>query len=174
MPAFAKMLKADELAEVITYTRNALGNKVGDEVQPKAIQNLLSKTSGASAEPEAKAAPKEKVDANVVLSKDELVAKGKSVYADNCASCHQPEGQGMPPTFPALTGSAVVKGDINAQVDLMLHGKGMMPAFGALSATDFAAVVTYTRNGLGNTVNDVIQPAAIQTLQAALPAAKDD
>ena len=176
MPAFAKMLKADELAEVITYTRNALGNKVGDEVQPKAIQEMLSQTSGAAtaAEPEAKAAPKEKVDANVVLSKDELVAKGKYVYASNCASCHQPDGQGMPPTFPALTGSAVVKGDINAQVDLMLHGKGMMPAFGALSATDFAAVVTYTRNGLGNSVNDVIQPSAIQTLQAALPAAKDD
>jgi cytochrome c oxidase subunit 2 len=35
-------------------------------------------------------------------------------------------------------------------------------------------VVTYTRNGLGNSMNDVIQPAAIQTLQAALPAAKDD
>ena len=41
MPAFGKMLKADELAEVITYTRNALGNKVGDEIQPKAIQELV-------------------------------------------------------------------------------------------------------------------------------------
>jgi len=174
MPAFAKMLKADELAQVITYTRNALGNKVGDEIQPKAIQDILSQTSGAATAPVAKAAPQEKVDTSVVLSKDELVAKGKSVYASNCASCHQAEGKGMPPTFPALTGSAVVKGNINAQVDLMLHGKGMMPAFGALSATDFAAVVTYTRNGLGNSVNDAIQPSAIQTLQAALPAAKDD
>ena len=177
MPAFGKMLKADELAQVITYTRNALGNKVGDEIQPKAIQDLLPQTSGASAAaaPAAKAASQEKIDANVVLSKDELVAKGKSVYASSCASCHMEEGQGMPPTFPALTGSAVVKGDINAQVDLMLNGKGMMPAFGAmLSATDFAAVVTYTRNGLGNSVNDAIQPSAIQALQAALPAAKDD
>ena len=176
MPAFGKVLKADELAQVITYTRNAFGNNVGDEVQPKEIQELLSKDPGTApvAEPEAKAAPKEKVDTNVVLSKDELVARGKTVYASNCVSCHQAEGQGMPPTFPALTGSAVVKGDINAQVNLMLHGKGMMPAFGALSATDFAAVVTYTRNGLGNSVNDAIQPSAIQTLQAALPVAKDD
>ena len=65
MPAFAKMLKADELAEVITYTRNALGNKVGDEIQPKAIQDLLSQTSGAAAAaaPVAKAAPQEKIDA---------------------------------------------------------------------------------------------------------------
>lgn len=172
MPAFAKMLKADELAQVITYTRNALGNKVGDEIQPKAIQELLPRAAAPAAKA---AAPQEKVDANVVLSKDELVAKGKSVYAGSCASCHQAEGQGMAPTFPALTGSAVVKGDINAQVDLMLHGKGMMPAFGTtLNATDFAAVVTYTRNSLGNSVNDAIQPSAIQTLQAALPAPKDD
>lgn len=176
MPAFAKMLKSDELAQVITYTRNAFGNKVGDEIQPKAIQELLPKTSAAEAAntPTGKVAPPEKVDASVVLSKEDLVAKGKSVYESNCASCHQAEGQGMPPTFPALTGSSVVKGDINAQVDLMLHGKGMMPAFGALSATDFAAVVTYTRNGLGNSVNDSIQPSAIQVLQAALPAVKDD
>jgi len=38
MPAFSK-LKDDDLAAVITYIRNApaLGNKVGDEIQPKAI-----------------------------------------------------------------------------------------------------------------------------------------
>jgi cytochrome c oxidase subunit II len=176
MPAFVKMLKADELAQVITYTRNSLGNKTGDEIQPKAIQELLPQSSGAATTaPAAKAAPQEKTDANIVLSKDELVAKGKSVYASHCAACHQAEGQGMPPTFPALTGSAVVKGDINAQVNLMLNGKGMMPAFSAmLNATDFAAVVTYTRNGLGNAVNDAIQPSAIQALQAAMPAAKDD
>jgi cytochrome c oxidase subunit 2 len=38
MPSFAK-LKDDQLAAVITYIRNApeIGNKVGDEVQPKAI-----------------------------------------------------------------------------------------------------------------------------------------
>jgi cytochrome c oxidase subunit 2 len=105
------------------------------------------------------------------LSKDELVAHGKTVYADNCASCHQAEGQGMPPMFPALTGSAVATGDINAQVNLMLNGKGMMPAFGhSLNASDFAAVVTFTRNDLGNAANDLVQPAAIQKLQAALPA----
>ena len=81
------------------------------------------------------------------MSLDDLVAKGKSVYANNCASCHQADGQGMPPTFPALKGSSVVTGDINAQVDLMMNGKGMMPAFGkTLNAADFAAVVTYTRN----------------------------
>lgn len=174
MPAFGKMLKADELAQVITYTRNALGNSVGDEIQPKAVQELLPQASSA---PAAKAAPAAPATAEPVadMSKADLVALGKTVYASNCASCHQAEGQGTPPMFPALKGSAVVTGDINAQVNLMLNGKGMMPGFGhTLTATDFAAVVTFTRNGLGNSVNDVIQPSAIQKLQAAMPAAKDD
>ena len=174
MPAFGKMLKADELAQVITYTRNALGNKVGDEIQPKDIKDLLpqGKTTASS---DVKVAPKEKIDASVDLSKDDLIAKGEAVYASNCVSCHQAEGQGMPPTFPALTASPVVTGDINAQINLMLNGKGMMPAFGhSLNAIDFAAVVTYTRNKLGNSVNDMIQPSAIQKLQSALPAEKDD
>jgi cytochrome c oxidase subunit 2 len=103
---------------------------------------------------------------------EELVAKGKPVYETSCASCHMPDGAGLPGTFPALKASPVVTGDINAQVNLMYNGKGMMPAFGKmLSAVDFAAVVTYTRNSLGNSVGDSIQPSAIQTLQSAAPAA---
>ncbi|TAL44781.1 MAG: cytochrome c oxidase subunit II [Methylovulum sp.] len=171
MPAFGKMLKADELAQVITYTRNALGNAVGDEIQPKAIQELLPKKSS---EPAAKAAP-EKSAPVADMTKEDLIALGKTVYANNCVSCHQAEGQGNPPMFPALKGSAVVTGNINAQIDLMLNGKGMMPGFGhTLKAADFAAVVSYTRNGLGNAVNDVVQPSVIQKLQSALPAEQDD
>lgn len=108
-------------------------------------------------------------------SKDELVAKGESVYQSNCASCHMAKGEGMPGNFPAIKGSKVVAGDINAQIDLVMKGKGMMPAFGKmLNATDFAAVITYTRNALGNKVGDSVQPSAIQSLVAKLPADKDD
>jgi cytochrome c oxidase subunit 2 len=81
----------------------------------------------------------------------------------------------MPPTFPALAGSAVCKGDVKAQVNLMLNGKGMMPGFGrTLSATDFAGVATYVRNSFGNSSEDLVQPADIQKLQAALPPEQDD
>jgi len=106
---------------------------------------------------------------------DELIAKGETVYANNCASCHMGDGAGLAGTFPAITGSAIVTGDMNAQVDLMMNGKGMMPAFGQmLSPVDFAAVSTFVRNGLGNAVGDSIQPSAIQSLQSALPAEEED
>jgi len=118
------------------------------------------------------AALAEASSADKTWSTEELVAKGQSVYETNCASCHMVDGAGLAGAFPAITKSPVVTGDINAQVNLMLNGKGMMPAFGKiLSAVDFAAVLTYTRNGLGNSVGDSIQPSAIQALQSATPAA---
>jgi cytochrome c oxidase subunit 2 len=118
------------------------------------------------------AAAAEAGSASKQWTKEELVAKGKSIYETSCASCHMPDGAGLPGTFPALKGSPVVTGDINAQVKLVAEGKGMMPAFGKmLSAVDFAAVVTYTRNGLGNSVGDLIQPSAIQALQSGTPVA---
>lgn len=178
MPAFGKMLKADELAKVITYTRNALGNAVGDEIQPKAVQALLPEGAGAASaadveeddEEETSSVPQKAEAAQTAqadpASKEGLIAKGKSVYESHCVSCHQANGQGLPPTFPALTDSDVVNGDIQEQIKLMKTGKGMMPAFGStLSPADFAAVVTYTRNALGNAKNDMITPAEIEALQ---------
>ncbi len=115
----------------------------------------------ASAAAEASAADKE-------WSKEELIAKGESVYANNCASCHMPDGSGMPGTFPAIKGSPIVTGDMDTQIEIMMNGKGMMPAFGQmLSAVDFAAVATFIRNGLGNSVGDSIQPSAIQSMQSS-------
>ena len=100
---------------------------------------------------------------------EELIAEGANVYTNNCASCHMTEGNGIAGTFPAITDSAIVNGDINAQVNLLMKGQGMMPAFGSmLSAVDFAAVSTYIRNDLGNSVGDSIQPSVIKELQAEL------
>ncbi|MDO8845944.1 cytochrome c oxidase subunit II [Methylicorpusculum sp.] len=108
-------------------------------------------------------------------SKDELIAKGESVYQNNCASCHMADGAGMAGAFPALSGSKLVNGDINSQIDLVYKGKGMMPAFGQmLSEVDFAAVITYTRNALGNAVGDSVQPSAIKSLKSSAPAQNDD
>ncbi|MEY3620279.1 MAG: hypothetical protein RLZZ391_645 [Bacteroidota bacterium] len=105
-------------------------------------------------------------------TKDELIAKGKEVYLKNCSVCHQPGGQGLPPTFPALTGSKIANGPIfgadgkylkDSHLDRILNGKGVMPAWKAvLNDTDIAAVIVYERNGLGNSVGDVLQPSQVK------------
>ena len=119
-------------------------------------------------EQQKEAAVAEKNAADKEWSKEDLIAKGEAIYANNCASCHMPDGSGMPGTFPAIKGSPVVTGDINTQIDVMFNGKGMMPAFGQmLSAVDFAAVATFIRNGLGNSVGDVVQPSDIAAMQQA-------
>jgi cytochrome c oxidase subunit 2 len=73
-----------------------------------------------------------------------------------------PGGEGMEGTFPAITKSPIVTGEMDKQIDLMLNGKGMMPAFSqSITDVELAAVVTYTRNALGNSVGDMVQPSKI-------------
>lgn len=103
--------------------------------------------------------------ANQTYAMDDLIAKGESVYNTVCAGCHQANGQGIPGAFPAITGSAIATGPIEAHLDIILNGKAgtAMQAFKEqLSAVDIAAVVTYQRNRLGNAVGDSIQPSTIQ------------
>jgi cytochrome c oxidase subunit II len=110
-------------------------------------------------------------------SKDELLAKGKEVYAQQCAVCHQPEGQGLPPAFPALAGSKVVNTPLlsaegklvpDTHVARVMNGKEgtAMQAFkNTLSDVDLAAVITFERNSFGNHMGDMIQPAQIKSLR---------
>ena len=105
-------------------------------------------------------------------TKDELVAEGKGVYEKNCAVCHQVSGAGLPPAFPALTGSKIANGPIfgadgkylkDGHLDRVLNGIRVMPGWKALlNDTEIAAVITYERNALGNSVGDVLQPAQVK------------
>ncbi|WP_223787284.1 cytochrome c oxidase subunit II [Marinicella meishanensis] len=98
----------------------------------------------------------------------ELMAQGEEVYNTQCATCHQADGTGMEPAFPALAGSELVNGDPAAQIDLVLNGKPgtAMQAFGnLLSESDIAAAITYTRNSFGNTAADAVQPATVKSMK---------
>ena len=103
-------------------------------------------------------------DPNKTWTAAELMAKGATVYAANCVACHQANGKGVPGAFPALDGSKLVNGPVDAQIALVLHGKTgtAMPAWKQLSDADIAAVITYTRNSWGNKSGDVL-PAAVKT-----------
>ncbi|NNF51738.1 MAG: cytochrome c oxidase subunit II [Gammaproteobacteria bacterium] len=98
-------------------------------------------------------------------SMDELMAAGEKSYITHCSACHMVNGAGMPPTFPALAGSAVATGDIAAHIDIILNGKAgtTMMAFGAqLSDFEIAAVTTYERNAWGNATGDVVQASDVR------------
>jgi cytochrome c oxidase subunit 2 len=99
---------------------------------------------------------------------EELMAKGQEVYNSQCAACHQANGQGVPPAFPALAGSALVTGPIEGHIDIIMNGKPgtAMQAFaGELNDAEIAGVITYKRNSWGNNVGDIVQPAAIKALR---------
>lgn len=104
-------------------------------------------------------------DSGRVWTKDELMLKGEEVYKARCAVCHQENGLGMPPTFPALKDSKLALGEPGPHVQIVLHGKAGtgMQAFGPqLSDAEIAAVITYERNAWGNNKGDLIQPADIK------------
>ncbi len=108
------------------------------------------------------------------MSHEELMKKGETVYKTVCIACHQANGEGLPPAFPALKGSAMVstKGNPKQHIDMVLHGKAgtAMQAFGAqLNDVDLAAVITYERNAWGNNTGDTVQPSDIQAARNSAP-----
>lgn len=116
------------------------------------------------------AAARERELRDKVWTLEELVERGEKVYATNCAACHNADGSGIPPAFPALKGSAIATGDIEGHVNIVLNGKPgtYMAAFGPqLSPVELAAVITYERNAWGNSKGDFIQPIDIANMQAA-------
>ncbi|MES2878749.1 MAG: cytochrome c oxidase subunit II [Pseudomonadota bacterium] len=102
-------------------------------------------------------------DPTKVWTAADITQRGASVYAANCAACHQANGKGAGPIKP-LDGSAVVQSpDKKAQIAVVLNGrpdKGM-PPWKQLSDTDIAAVVTYTKNNWSNHTGQLVQPAEV-------------
>src|SRR5689334_20706333 len=75
---------------------------------------------------------------------------GAAIFATRCATCHGADGGGG--FGPALRGGVVVSDFPNAhdQEAVVANGRGSMPSFaGSLTPQQIAAVVAYTRTGLG-------------------------
>lgn len=91
----------------------------------------------------------------------DLAQRGETVYASNCAACHQASGKGAG-AIKALDGSAVVLNpDHGRLVSILLNGagNGSMPAWKHLSDTELAAVTTYIQNNWSNKTGRIVQPA---------------
>jgi cytochrome c oxidase subunit 2 len=181
MQAYGKQLSLKEIAAVVTYERNAWGNNTGEAVQAADVQAVSGVSTSDTVEQAvedvkeqvvatvAKVIPKE--DLSKVYSQDELMTLGEDVYMTACAACHQANGEGMAPVFPALKDSVIAIGDVAVHLDMVLNGSKKNPAMAAfasqLTKTQIAAVVTYERNAWGNNTGDLVQPAAVVAAASA-------
>ena len=104
-----------------------------------------------------------KDDPNKVWSKEELLARGSKVYAANCQVCHQPNGKGGGPVKPLDGAAVVLNSDKTKQIMVLLNGQnnGAMPSWKALSDTDLAAVISFTKNNWSNKTDQIVQPSEV-------------
>ena len=102
-----------------------------------------------------------------------LFDRGAKVYRNQCAQCHQADGNGVLGVYPPLAASNWVTGHPQVVSRILINGlngpivvkgsnyNGNMPAFGssglALSDKDIAGVITYIRQEWGNSASDVTE-----------------
>jgi len=96
------------------------------------------------------------------MTRNELMNLGKQKYDMLCSACHQVDGMGIPPLYPALKGSSVAVGHpISRHIDLILNGvpgTAMQAYREQLTNEEIAAIITYERNAWGNNTDEDVQP----------------
>jgi len=100
-----------------------------------------------------------------------LPVLGAKVYRNQCAQCHQADGNGLAGVYPPLVGSDWVTGHPEVMARILINGlngpievkgntyNGNMPAFGPgglnLKPREIAGVITYVRQEWGNEASEM-------------------
>ena len=104
---------------------------------------------------------------------------GKQVYENNCLTCHQSSGSGVPNLNPPLKGTEYVLGDKNRLIGIVLKGSNAgleingetfdnsMPPHDFLKDDEIAHVLSYVRNSFGNQA-DTVTVDEVKAVRAAL------
>lgn len=92
---------------------------------------------------------------------------GKALYAKNCQSCHQENGEGLKGAFPPLKGSTIVTSDnLELYVDIIMNGYDARAEYGVMASIgtnmewtekEVAAIINYERSSWGNTSKKVTE-----------------
>ena len=102
--------------------------------------------------------------------------KGKLVFMQTCAVCHQTQGQGLPNIFPPLARSDFLMADKARSIRIVLRGisgpilvngstyDSVMPPVVQLTDEQVANVLTYVRNSWENT-GDVVSPDEVRLVR---------
>ena len=78
--------------------------------------------------------------------KPKAVLSGKTLYEENCASCHKSDFSGSPPEFPALKDFGKKMGDQETR-GIIRNGQGRMPGFNYLGNEAIQALAMYVLTG---------------------------
>ncbi len=134
MPTWKGQLTDASIAAVATYIRSAWGNNAA----PVTEQEVAAIGSPVS------------------------LQVGASLFAKNCAACHQANGEGG--IGPALAGNPHVNiANPTVMLTTILQGRNEMPSWrGQLAASDIAAVATFVRSSWGNNAG----PVTVQEVMA--------
>jgi nitrite reductase (NO-forming) len=109
----------------------------------------------------------------VTMTREIQIEKGKLVFMQTCAVCHQTNGQGLPQVFPPLAGSDFLMADKARSVRIVLRGlsgpivvngaqyDSVMPPIVQLTDEQVAHVLTYVRNSWGNS-GEAISPDEVR------------
>ncbi len=100
-----------------------------------------------------------------------LFDRGARIYRNQCAQCHQADGQGVSGVYPPLVGTEWVTGHPEVVARVLINGlsgpievkgntyNGNMPAFGPnglnLRPNELAGVITYIRQEWGNSASEM-------------------
>jgi nitrite reductase (NO-forming) len=96
------------------------------------------------------------------LTQEIQIEKGKRVFLQNCAMCHQADGKGLANVFPPLAQSDYLMADKQRSIGIILRGlsgpimvngqryDGVMPPQVTLTDEQIAHVLTFIRNSWGN------------------------
>lgn len=99
-------------------------------------------------------------------TREQRILRGKTVYTQNCQTCHQADGQGIANAFPPLANSDFLNADVNRAIRIVLNGlEGPIRVNGALynsvmpqlNLTDeqVANVLTFVYDSWGNNDTEV-------------------
>jgi len=112
-------------------------------------------------------------EGKVVVEERPLIEIGAQIYRNQCAQCHQANGQGVAGVWPPLDGSSWVTDNKQVLARILINGlngpivvkgntyNGNMPAFGPagynLKSRDIAGVLTYIRQEWGNSASEITE-----------------
>jgi mono/diheme cytochrome c family protein len=130
-------------------------------------QSLTAEATSVPATPSPPAANNTTPQAAAAGGNQALINMGEEIYASECASCHQVNGEGSS-VYPALNNSELLTAEDPTQaIQLVLQGRGQMPGFAeTLSTEEIAAVLSYERNSWDNNASPVTVKE-VEQVQAA-------